>query len=960
MGIESNHTGPDVDSLGTEIANPGQPISNTAPTPGNRRVYRTQLTKNNLISKSERQLKTCSIPQFEAHSSEDVRRGGSSHYRPWSHIYSKAETKQILNSSFNVTDNTSSDKKLSKSSGNFSQLGAANSEKYATAVFNRHSSIRTSSPRSATSDSVLQKFRKTFSLRFQKNKKDTYTTGIYSTNAGKNKSFDESLSRTAFFEESDTDSLSQYVVSGLCFNPESFRKSPQNIGCKNQYEKGGSLVLRSSREKTGRHRHDRHSLRVSSVCCPDSSRQLKPEVSVTQTANSTMLSMPKTPSNSSSDVEEPSQDKDKPVELKILSLKNVQHRWSLEVDHNQILHSPTKASVKRQFSTPHPVKSRPVKAKPQVLRHKPREYLRRSFSQPLDIQRTAEARKTRASSRGLSDREGSFDGSTASSEEAFSDGEGCRVLPVSKTENSIKLLYKGTVTYAEALWDHVTMDPEELGFQAGEVIEVSDSFDKDWWWGSISNRSGWFPATFVRLRVNQEDTLEDCMDKLATGNVATDPRSKISVSLLSKEQVRANVVHEVIGTEKDFVKHLQDVLQGYLRQVYRRPDMFSPARIATIFGNIEEIYKFQRKFLRKLEECIDHNKPHLSLVGNCFLQHKTEFRIYSDYCNNHPLAVSELQELYSDSRYCHFFEACRLLQRMIDISLDGFLLTPVQRICKYPLQLAELLKYTDLDHPDYIPVTCALSAMKEVAQLVNERKRRMECLEQLVEWQQNIDGWEGSDVLDSCSVLIHSGDIIRAFSGWSREYTLFLFDNLLVYCKKDLLKRQNYVYKGRVHLDSCCIFNIEDGKDVHFGVTVKNAWKIYCASRNKWFLFYTKSPEEKTKWLEAFGEERQRVIEDEKQGFVVTERAKKAARLAVVKKQKAKHPRVKQLKGPRPHPDVAVTELLLDSPVTVNSRTGSLPSNFHPSMMKVIGGRQSPKKKGSGWFHFGSGKKTKK
>ena len=47
------------------------------------------------------------------------------------------------------------------------------------------------------------------------------------------------------------------------------------------------------------------------------------------------------------------------------------------------------------------------------------------------------------------------------------------------------------------------------------------------------------------------------------------------------------------------------------------------------------------------------------------------------------------------------FQACRLLQNMIELPLDGFLLTPIQKICKYPLQLTELLKYTNPDHEDY-------------------------------------------------------------------------------------------------------------------------------------------------------------------------------------------------------------------------------------------------------------------
>lgn len=58
------------------------------------------------------------------------------------------------------------------------------------------------------------------------------------------------------------------------------------------------------------------------------------------------------------------------------------------------------------------------------------------------------------------------------------------------------------------------------------------------------------------------------------------------------------------------------------------------------------------------------------------------------------MATATLQELYQHNSYSKFFEACRLMRGLIEIPLDGYLLTPVQRICKYPLQLAELLKYT--------------------------------------------------------------------------------------------------------------------------------------------------------------------------------------------------------------------------------------------------------------------------
>lgn len=66
--------------------------------------------------------------------------------------------------------------------------------------------------------------------------------------------------------------------------------------------------------------------------------------------------------------------------------------------------------------------------------------------------------------------------------------------------------------------------------------------------------------------------------------------------------------------------HCFCVLQGYLRQCRKHTGMFTVAQLATIFGNIEDIYKFQRKFLKDLEKQYNKEEPHLSEIGSCFLQ----------------------------------------------------------------------------------------------------------------------------------------------------------------------------------------------------------------------------------------------------------------------------------------------------------------------------------------------------
>jgi len=60
------------------------------------------------------------------------------------------------------------------------------------------------------------------------------------------------------------------------------------------------------------------------------------------------------------------------------------------------------------------------------------------------------------------------------------------------------------------------------------------------------------------------------------------------------------------------------------------------------------------------------------------------------------------------------------------LTLNGFLIKPVQRVTKYPLLLKELLKYTDPKHSDFGPLTIALGRCELILKEINEYKRTQE------------------------------------------------------------------------------------------------------------------------------------------------------------------------------------------------------------------------------------------
>ncbi|XP_041735988.2 uncharacterized protein LOC121569250 isoform X2 [Coregonus clupeaformis] len=440
---------------------------------------------------------------------------------------------------------------------------------------------------------------------------------------------------------------------------------------------------------------------------------------------------------------------------------------------------------------------------------------------------------------------------------------------------------QGQAVYAEALWDHVTMEEQELAFKAGDVIRVLEAPHKDWWWGMGADREAWFPSSFVRVRVNQEeDSGAESVGSCALDQEDPHTAPRDTHSAEHRDQMRTNVVKEIMNTERIYIKHLRDICEGYIRQCRKNPGMFTELQLKTIFSNIEDIYKFQRQFLKDLEKKYNTDQPHLSEIGACFLSQGEGFSIYSEYCNTHPAACGELQRLMKLGRYKHFFEACRLLQQMIDISIAGFLLTPVQKICKYPLQLRELLKYTPKDHSDYGRVSDAYEAMKNVASLINEGKRRLESVDAIAHWQVAILHWEGADVLERSSELIHSGELTRITwqGNKTQQRSFFLFDHQLVFCKKDVLRRDLLHYRGRLDMDHTEVLEMPDGRDPELGISLKNALRLRNSSTLETLCYLCcRKPKDRQRWLQAFARERLRVQEDQEMGMKISETQRKQA-----------------------------------------------------------------------------------
>uniref|UniRef100_A0A8B9FKS2 MCF.2 cell line derived transforming sequence-like 2 n=1 Tax=Amazona collaria TaxID=241587 RepID=A0A8B9FKS2_9PSIT len=294
----------------------------------------------------------------------------------------------------------------------------------------------------------------------------------------------------------------------------------------------------------------------------------------------------------------------------------------------------------------------------------------------------------------------------------------------------------------------------------------------------------------------------------------------------------SHIINELIETERVYVEELQSIIEGYASEM-DNPNLLHliPSALQNkkeiLFGNLPEIYEF-------------HNR-HVGTSGWPAPSGKEDLQIYEKYCQNKPRS----EALWRQCGDSIFFQEC---QRKLDhkLSLDAYLLKPVQRITKYQLLLKEMLKCSK-NSEGTAELEEALATMLDIIKSVNDAMHQIA-----------ITGYEG-DVSELGKLLMQGSfnvwtdhkkghnkvkDLAR-FKPMQRH--LFLYAKMLLFCKKreentdGHEKTASYSFKNSLKMSTVGITENVKGDNKKF--------EIWYNGREEVYIIQASSVELKNTWI---------------------------------------------------------------------------------------------------------------
>jgi len=307
---------------------------------------------------------------------------------------------------------------------------------------------------------------------------------------------------------------------------------------------------------------------------------------------------------------------------------------------------------------------------------------------------------------------------------------------------------------------------------------------------------------------------------------------------------RDRITMELLTTEQTYVKNLQVLVQVFKDPIAHRildgTLGLSEANFHVIFSNVEEILAVNVRFLSSLIERLKDWSDEQQ-IGDVVMQVTNELRLYIVY----SLAFQEATKIVADfekkEKNILFLEKQGESPLCQGLEFSAFLIMPIQRIPRYNMLIAEIIKQTPENHSDLANLKASLSALQDVALEINEAVRESERQARLNKIARNFLDAREKSIRQPGRHFFHDGELHKVCRKENRVRHFFLFSD----CFINAATTQNkFTISRQLDLTHFCVESFPDSDNY------KNAFAIKHEERS--FIVFAESPLAKTQWMAAF------------------------------------------------------------------------------------------------------------
>mmetsp|Transcript_9378 Transcript_9378/g.12938 ORF Transcript_9378/g.12938 Transcript_9378/m.12938 type:complete len:313 (+) Transcript_9378:185-1123(+) len=201
---------------------------------------------------------------------------------------------------------------------------------------------------------------------------------------------------------------------------------------------------------------------------------------------------------------------------------------------------------------------------------------------------------------------------------------------------------------------------------------------------------------------------------------------------------RNDVWRELLQTEKHYIQSIVYIIQSIKLPMEEaakgNKPIMSLSDISKLFGNIEQIKDLHLEIFSRLEQSA-REWPVWNTFGKTFLEKAPMLLLYSEYVVNFAEALKVLKKHEGEKRLTKFKQRVLEDPQNAALTIEAYLIMPIQRIPRYELLFRELVKLTPPEHVDYPNLNKCLSVIKDVCTKINENKRNAEGVEEEINKQ---------------------------------------------------------------------------------------------------------------------------------------------------------------------------------------------------------------------------------